>query len=89
MWQVLRLRLFEASLGMTGGIGLFRFGGEFLDGGDISIEVGLVDDLDGILDTILLSGAWEIAAGDLESIEEDGAALGVDIAGCDSAEDVP
>ena len=68
MWWVLRLRLFEASLGMTRGIGLFRFAWEFLDGGDISIEVGLVDDLDGVIDAVFVASAWEIAAGDLKTV---------------------
>ena len=89
MWRVLRLRLFEVLVGVTGGIGLFRFGGEFLDGGDISIEVGLVDDLDGVVDAVFVASAREIAAGDLETVEEDRAALGVDVAGGDPAEDVP
>ncbi len=75
-------------------MGRFVFGGEFLDGGEVA-EVDMVADVfdEGFGGDRGVDRGWfwvfgEVGGGDLESVEEEAGAFGVDVVPGDAGEDV-
>jgi hypothetical protein len=73
----------------------FLFSGEFGawgDGAQLGVDGDLFDDFDGFVFLVAVAGGGlgfgEIEAGDLEAVEEEAGAAGVDVVGGDALEDL-
>jgi hypothetical protein len=83
-WFVVEAELVEEEGGFGGGVGGF----EELGWGSEGTEVGVVDDgVDGGFGEVVGVGSGEVEAGDLEAVEEQAGAAGVEVVGRDARED--